>query len=205
MPNAALVWFFYGRPVRLQQHELSRANPILRSNVRSGASSNTGLCTPRLMNEGAHSGEPCLVLVQRSPRFTKISELFRNRFTTSRATRPKLLARIPEHEAGAIVLPGFTSAAVPTGAIHSECSFSNQQHLIHSQGARVMRKEDNSTNPGTRFSEVWTNAQISRSVVVGALFRNVWRRLFAISPVSNSPKPTSRRRRGIRFFLRKHF
>ena len=67
-----------------------------------------------------------------------------------------------------------------------------------------MRKERNSTNLGADFSEVWTNAQISRTVVVGAFFRNVWRRLFAISPASNAPVPTGRRRCGIRFFLRKH-
>jgi hypothetical protein len=57
-----------------------------------------------------------------------------------------------------------------------------------------MRKEDNSTKPGTHFSEVWTNAQISRSVAVGAFFRNAWRRLFGSAARDDDiPVDTARR------------
>jgi hypothetical protein len=55
-----------------------------------------------------------------------------------------------------------------------------------------MRKEDNSSKSSTNFSDVWTAAQISRSVLLGALFRNAWRRLFGGAtrddgqPISNA-------------------
>jgi hypothetical protein len=41
-----------------------------------------------------------------------------------------------------------------------------------------MRKEDNATALGTYFSDVWVNAQISRSAFLGALMRKAWRQLF---------------------------
>jgi hypothetical protein len=50
--------------------------------------------------------------------------------------------------------------------------------FIH-QGVRVMRKQDNPPDSGTHFSDIWTNAQLSRSAFVGAFLRNAWRRLFA--------------------------
>jgi hypothetical protein len=55
-----------------------------------------------------------------------------------------------------------------------------------------MHKEDSSTNSGTHFSDVWANAQSSRSLVLSALLRNGWRRLFGSAsarrdqPVNNA-------------------
>jgi hypothetical protein len=55
-----------------------------------------------------------------------------------------------------------------------------------------MRKEDSSTNSGTHFSDVWTNAQIARSLVLSALVRKAWCQLFGSAtahrdqPVNNA-------------------
>jgi hypothetical protein len=54
-----------------------------------------------------------------------------------------------------------------------------------------MRKEENPTDLA-HFSDVWANAQISRSVLLSALIRKAWRRLFGSAgrdgdqPISNA-------------------